>query len=138
MGQRKKNWSKPSTRQESSTSDSSVTSLPQEQIVRYLSDSVSFYASNAALLDESTSIIRDFTVVKAINIPWHISSNDVKEIICKSGSITLPSIEKIPQCVHITMDIKTGKTLGVAFIESLTMNYWNIYFLIGKEAFLEV
>ncbi|CAO3702511.1 unnamed protein product [Rhizopus stolonifer] len=132
MGQRKKNWSKPSTRQESSASDSSVTSLPQEQNVRYLSDSVSFYASNAALLDESTSIIRDFKVVKAINIPWHISSNDVKEIICKSGSITLPSIEEIPQCVHIIMDIKTGKTLGVAFIEYKVEPNQDILYELGK------
>ncbi|CEI90305.1 hypothetical protein RMCBS344292_04633 [Rhizopus microsporus] len=93
----------------SSTSTSSTglflhSSTPAEPPVRYLSDSLSFMATKAAFVEES-------------QIPWSISAADIKRILGQSEFIRIPPMTELPQCVHIMMDVKTGKTLGVAFIE---------------------
>ncbi|KAI9257433.1 hypothetical protein BY458DRAFT_411312, partial [Sporodiniella umbellata] len=88
-----------------------------EHSIRYLSDSLSFMTLNAGLINDSVSVMRNYHVIKAINIPWCVSIKDIKQVLNQSGLIILPTISELSQCVHITMDIKTGKTLGVAFIE---------------------
>ncbi|KAG0805407.1 hypothetical protein G6F25_012013 [Rhizopus arrhizus] len=125
---RNDNWSTPllvpnsnvAERPVSCSSASSSTVLNQgEHPVRYLTDSLSFMSSSTVFMDDfaSVSIDRGYQVIKAINIPWSISAADIKRIISQNQSVQIPSVTELPQSVHIIMDVKSGKTLGVAFIE---------------------
>ncbi|EIE92483.1 hypothetical protein RO3G_17005 [Rhizopus delemar RA 99-880] len=102
-----------------SSASSSTVHNQGEHPIRYLTDSLSFMSSSTVFMDDfpSVSIDRGYQVIKAINIPWSISAADIKRIISQNQSVRIPSVTDLPQSVHIMMDVKSGKTLGVAFIE---------------------
>ena len=84
---------------------------------RYLSESLTFSGSSLVHFTGAPPS-RPYVVFKVENIPWSISSIDIRTVVNRHPYMSVPSVKKLPQSVHIMMDPKTGKTGGVAFIET--------------------
>ncbi|KAI8364567.1 hypothetical protein BD560DRAFT_448383 [Blakeslea trispora] len=77
---------------------------------RYITDSISYMTSK---LQVESNTQRKYHVIKVTNFPWEVSTSVIRQIFEQSANFFLPS--DLPQCV--IMDSKSGKTLGVAFVE---------------------
>ncbi|KAK4522058.1 uncharacterized protein ATC70_004597 [Mucor velutinosus] len=100
---------------------------------RYITDSLAFISSGVSN-DQNMSVIRPYIVLKIKNISWNVSSSDIYDTLSRYNTLKLPDATKLPQCVHVFMDIKTGKTLNTAYVE-LEMNTSSpiqIDFIIGN------
>ncbi|KAL9541777.1 hypothetical protein MBANPS3_008932 [Mucor bainieri] len=87
---------------------------------RYITDSLAFISSGVNN-DQNISVIRPYTVLKIRNISWNVSASDIYDTLSRYQTLHLPDVTKLPQCVHVFMDVKTGKTLNTAYVE-LEMN----------------
>ncbi|KAI8350925.1 hypothetical protein EDC96DRAFT_519226 [Choanephora cucurbitarum] len=79
---------------------------------RYITDSISYMTSK---LQTDGNTQKRYTVIKVTNFPWEVNASVIKQVFEQSASFVLPP--ELPQCVHVMMDAKSGKTLGVAFVE---------------------
>ncbi|CEP17348.1 hypothetical protein [Parasitella parasitica] len=83
---------------------------------RYISDSLAFLSSGGNY-DQNISVDRPYTVLKIKNISWNIGESDVYEALSRHKVFRLPDI---------LMDVKTGKTLNVAYVELETSTFSDI------------
>ncbi|KAI9473408.1 MAG: hypothetical protein EXX96DRAFT_488539 [Benjaminiella poitrasii] len=111
-----------------------ATTTNNDNTTRYITDSISYIASNM-MRDDNTTIIRPYTVVKIINIPWSINANDIKQTFQQNLQIQVPSETDLPQAVHILMDVKTGKTLGTAYAELIIHDQENLKSILANLCF---
>ncbi|GAN11243.1 hypothetical protein MAM1_0514d10802 [Mucor ambiguus] len=77
---------------------------------KYITDSLAFISSGARN-DQDISVIRPYTIL------WNMSATDIYDILSRYKTLKLPEVTKLPQCVHILMDVKTGKSLKTAYVE---------------------
>ncbi|KAL7329631.1 hypothetical protein PS15p_204696 [Mucor circinelloides] len=87
---------------------------------RYITDSLAFISSGVNN-DQNISVVRHYTVLKIKNITWNVSASDIYDTLSRYKAFSLPNAKKLPQCIHVFMDVKTGKTLNTAYVE-LEMN----------------
>ncbi|KAI8640725.1 hypothetical protein BD408DRAFT_444941 [Parasitella parasitica] len=83
---------------------------------RYITDSLAFISSGVSN-DQNISVDRPYTVLKVKNISWNVSESDVSDALSRYKAFRLPDVKKLPQCIHILMDVKSGKTLNTAYVE---------------------
>ncbi|GAN09429.1 hypothetical protein MAM1_0267c08956 [Mucor ambiguus] len=83
---------------------------------RYITDSLAFISSGVSN-DQNISVIRPFTILKLTNISWNASASDIRAALSRYKALRLPDIIELPQCIHVFMDVKTGKTLNTAYVE---------------------
>ncbi|KAI8051093.1 uncharacterized protein B0P05DRAFT_600555 [Gilbertella persicaria] len=90
---------------------------------RYITDSISYMANNLQL-DTSGPTQTNYTVVKVTNFPWDVNAATIRQAFERSVYFDIPS--ELPQCVHIMMDTKSGKTLGTAFVQIISKSKDNL------------
>ncbi|OBZ83611.1 hypothetical protein A0J61_08342 [Choanephora cucurbitarum] len=85
--------------------------------------------------EENCPIYRPYNVIKITNFPFHVGISDIKSIFNSNAYFSLPNEADLVQCVHVMMDIKTGKTMGTAFVEVICNDVDNIVRCLGSFNF---